>query len=92
MCNIWHTLLLAYVQLVTRLRALADKGHKTFLDSYGAKNEAGLFAVATEEFFDRPIALLEHAPDLYHVLSSYYRQEPAERMYISGLNEQSKGE
>lgn len=75
-----------------RLRALADKGHKTFLDSYGAKNEAEFFAVATEEFFDRPIILLEHAPDLYHVLSSYYRQDPAERMYAASLNEQSKGE
>lgn len=75
-----------------RLRALADKGHKTFLDSYGAKNEAEFFAVATEEFFNRPIILLEHAPDLYHVLSSYYCQEPAERMHAANRNEQSKGE
>jgi hypothetical protein len=63
-----------------RLRGLAEKGHKTFLDSYGAKNEAEFFAVATEEFFDRPIALHEHAPDLYGVLSAYYRQDPAGRV------------
>ena len=63
-----------------RLRSLAEKGHKTFLDAYGAKNEAEFFAVATEEFFDRPLALKEHAPDLYHVLSAYYRQEPAKRV------------
>ncbi len=63
-----------------RLRNLAGKGHKTFLDAYGAKNEAEFFAVATEEFFDRPIALKEHSPALYHVLSSYYRQDPAERV------------
>lgn len=63
-----------------RLRLLADKGHKTFLDSYGAKNEAEFFAVATEEFFDRPLVLQGHAPDLYHVLSAYYRQDPAERV------------
>jgi Mlc titration factor MtfA (ptsG expression regulator) len=62
-----------------RLRRLAGKGHKTFLDDYGATNEAEFFAVATEEFFDRPIALLEHAPDLYRVLSAYYRQDPAMR-------------
>jgi len=63
-----------------RLRGLADKGHKTFLDSYGAKNEAEFFAVATEEFFDRPITIQKHAPDLYHVLSAYYHQDPAERV------------
>jgi Mlc titration factor MtfA (ptsG expression regulator) len=62
-----------------RLRSLAEKGHKTFLDAYGATNEAEFFAVATEEFFDRPLALRKHVPDLYRVLSSYYRQDPAER-------------
>ena len=63
-----------------RLRRLAEKGHKTFLDGYGAKNEAEFFAVATEEFFDRPLGLHEHAPDLYRVLSAYYRQDPAVRV------------
>ena len=69
-----------------RLRGLAEKGHRTFLDSYGAQNEAEFFAVATEEFFDRPLALLLHAPDLYRVLSDYYRQDPAarERRYHEG--------
>ena len=63
-----------------RLRGLAEKGHKTFLEAYGAKNEAEFFAVATEEFFDRPLALQKHVPDLYHVLSAYYRQDPAGRV------------
>jgi len=63
-----------------RLRSLAEKGHTTFLDSYGATNEAEFFAVATEEFFDRPLAIQEHAPDLYHVLRAYYRQDPAGRV------------
>jgi Mlc titration factor MtfA (ptsG expression regulator) len=62
------------------LQRIASKGHKSFLDAYGARNEAEFFAVATEEFFDRPIALHEHAHDLYHILSSYYRQDPAERV------------
>jgi Mlc titration factor MtfA (ptsG expression regulator) len=62
-----------------RLRELAAKGSKTFLDAYGATNEAEFFAVATEEFFDSPLALLKHAPDLYRVLSAYYRQDPAGR-------------
>ena len=63
-----------------RLRRITEKGHKTFLNSYGATNEAEFFAVATEEFFDRPVALKEHSPDLYRVLSSYYNQDPAGRV------------
>jgi Mlc titration factor MtfA (ptsG expression regulator) len=63
-----------------RLRRLAEKGHKTFLDAYGATSEAEFFAVATEEFFDRPLALQKHAPNLYRVLSAYYRQDPAGRV------------
>ncbi len=63
-----------------RLSRLAEKGRKTFLDAYGAKNEAEFFAVATETFFDRPLALQGHAPDLYNVLSAYYRQDPAGRV------------
>lgn len=63
-----------------RLRQLAENGHKTFLDSYGAKNEAEFFAVATEEFFDRPLELKKHAPGLYRVLCDYYQQEPASRV------------
>jgi Mlc titration factor MtfA (ptsG expression regulator) len=35
------------------------------------KNEAEFFAMAAEVFFDRPIALQEHPPDLYRVLSAY---------------------
>jgi Mlc titration factor MtfA (ptsG expression regulator) len=62
-----------------RLRRLAEKGHKTFLDAYGAQDEAEFFAVATEEFFDRPLALQKHAPDLYRVLNAYYRQDTAGR-------------
>jgi MtfA peptidase len=69
-----------------RLRGLAEKGHKTFLDAYGATNEAEFFAVATEEFFDRPLSLQKHSPDLYHVLGAYYRQDPAERMKRGQMN------
>jgi len=63
-----------------RLRHLAESGQRTFIDSYGAKDEAEFFAVATEEFFDRPVSLREDAPDLYRVLSEYYRQDPAGRV------------
>ena len=40
-------------------------------------NEAEFIAVATEEFFDRPIAHQKHYPDLY---SAYYHEDPAGRV------------
>ncbi len=63
-----------------RLKRAAASGRKTFLDAYGATDEAEFFAVATEQFFDQPLPLKERAPDLYRVLREYYRQDPAERM------------
>ena len=63
-----------------RLKHDTDDGRKSFLDAYGATNEAEFFAVATEQFFDEPRLMLEHAPDLYRVLKEYYRQDPAERV------------
>lgn len=62
-----------------RLKRATETGRKTFLDAYGATNEAEFFAVATEQFFDQPLRMKEHAPDLYRVLKEYYRQDPAER-------------
>ncbi len=63
-----------------RLKRDTGKGGKSFLDAYGATNEAEFFAVATEQFFNQPQLMVKHAPDLYHVLRDYYRQDPYERM------------
>ena len=49
------------------------------MNKYGATNPAEFFAVATEHFFDRPHILRERAPELYRILSGFYRQDPAER-------------
>ncbi|MEE9910824.1 MAG: zinc-dependent peptidase [Deltaproteobacteria bacterium] len=63
------------------LRLLKDveKGRRTFLDEYGATDEAEFFAVATEHFFDQPLAMRKSAPELYRVLKGFYRQDPATR-------------
>jgi Mlc titration factor MtfA (ptsG expression regulator) len=50
------------------------------LDPYGATNPAEFFAVATEAFFDVPIALEHHEQMLYEVLRGYYKQDPAARI------------
>lgn len=56
-----------------------QKGKRTFLDEYGATDEAEFFAVATEHFFDQPLMMKKSLPELYRVLKEYYRQDPAER-------------
>jgi Mlc titration factor MtfA (ptsG expression regulator) len=63
-----------------RLMHNTERGKKSFLNAYGATNEAEFFAVATEQFFDQPRLMIEQAPDLYRVLQGYYRQDPAERV------------
>jgi Mlc titration factor MtfA (ptsG expression regulator) len=63
-----------------RLKNDTQMGRESFLDAYGATNEAEFFAVATEQFFDQPQLMIKHAPDLYRVLKEYYRQDPAERV------------
>jgi Mlc titration factor MtfA (ptsG expression regulator)/Flp pilus assembly protein TadD len=60
-----------------RLVGSARRGEATLLDHYGATNRAEFFAVATECFFERPRAMRDRHGELYHVLSDFYRQDPA---------------
>ncbi|HPD56666.1 MAG TPA: zinc-dependent peptidase [Smithellaceae bacterium] len=62
-----------------QLRSDLEKGKPTFLDDYGATDEAEFFAVATEHFFDQPVLMEKHAPEIYRMLKEYYRQDPAKR-------------
>ena len=71
-----------------RLKSEAQRGKKTFMDAYGATNEAEFFAVATEQFFDQPLVMIRHAPELYRVLKEYYRQDPAARVGKNYCNNQ----
>ncbi|MET0343197.1 MAG: M90 family metallopeptidase [Polyangiales bacterium] len=59
------------------LRARTERGEATFIDAYGATNEAEFFAVVTEHFFDQPRSLRSEEPELYDALASFYRQDPA---------------
>ena len=58
------------------LRDADDAGLPTLLDSYGATNPAEFFAVATEAFFEQPVALKAHHPALFAELSGFFRQDP----------------
>ena len=46
---------------------------------YGATNPGEFFAVATEVFFEQSRELAAYEPELYDVLSRFYRQDPAAR-------------
>lgn len=61
------------------LRAAAAGGRATVLDRYGATNPAEFFAVATECFFERAVALRARHAALYECLCDYYQQDPAAR-------------
>ena len=58
------------------LRAAENSGTPTLLDQYGATNPAEFFAVATEAFFERPLALRARHPELFAELSAFFRQDP----------------
>ncbi len=70
-----------------RLTRDALRGRESFLNAYGATNAAEFFAVATEQFFDRPRLLIRQSPDLYRVLREYYQQDPAGRAVRNGCGE-----
>jgi len=51
------------------------------LRAYGAQNPAEFFAVATETFFEKPVALAREAPDLYRALQAFYKVDPRVGMH-----------
>ncbi len=57
----------------------AQRHRPTVLRKYGATNPAEFFAVATEAFFEKPLALRLRHPELYGQLRLYYQQDPAAR-------------
>jgi len=59
------------------LIAAVERGEDTFLDPYAAEDEAEFFAVATEDFFERPVELLGAHPRLYALLQEFYALDPA---------------
>lgn len=49
------------------------------LDPYAARHPAEFFAVASEAFFVLPHPLAQDYPEIYRLLSLYYRQDPMKR-------------
>jgi len=53
---------------------------KSIIDYYGATNPAEFFAVATETFFERPLALKKDHSELFDELKKYYHLDPSSWM------------
>jgi Mlc titration factor MtfA (ptsG expression regulator) len=54
----------------------ASSGRRTLVDTYGIGDPAEFFAVVTESFFERPLALKREDAALYDVVARYYRVDP----------------
>ena len=64
-----------WVDLVRRTIAQMKSTGKSDIDRYGATNEAEFFAVVTEYFFERPLSLQEHHPELFDLLTRMFHPE-----------------
>ena len=67
-----------------RLQKSAESGADSFLDPYGATDPCEFFAVITEAFFTQPSNLKSLHADVYHLLTEYFRQDPAGRVNSDG--------
>ena len=65
----------AWRELVRREMGRAQRGDGV-LRSYAGTAPAELFAVATEQFFERPARLRRHHPELFEALVAFYAQTP----------------
>jgi MtfA peptidase len=59
-----------------RLRQVRHGQLRKVLRAYGGKNEAELFAVAVEAFFERPENLAERDLELFDMLAEYFNLDP----------------
>jgi Mlc titration factor MtfA (ptsG expression regulator) len=62
--------------IADRLRQMRRKRGDKPLRAYAGQNEAELFAVAVEAFFEQPERLSEKDPELYALLAEYLNQDP----------------
>jgi MtfA peptidase len=69
-----------WIEVCTAEYETLRRGEPSVLRPYAGTNPGEFFAVATEVFFTRPLAIEADAPGLYGVLAAYFHQHPAERV------------
>ena len=67
-------------------RSARSRKRKSRIDAYAAESDSEFFAVASEYFFERPEILKSEYPDVYRLLSSFYRQDPSVRLDSKARN------
>ncbi|SFF26048.1 hypothetical protein SAMN04488120_101239 [Fontimonas thermophila] len=63
--------------MTREFRRLQRHRRPPVLDPYGAESPGEFFGVVTEAFFQRGPELRQHHPELYDLLRTYYRLDPA---------------
>jgi len=66
-----------FKQAYDRFERATASNRRTLVDAYGAGDPSEFFAVVTESFFERPLALRREYADLYDVLARYFHVDPA---------------
>jgi hypothetical protein len=69
---------LPWVEIIASRLLKVRAGDRRVLRAYAGTNEAELFAVAVEAFFERPRRLRDKDPELYRMLAEYFHQDPAD--------------
>lgn len=70
--KIWRS----YEELAQREMNLIRTGESDFFRKRGAENEHEFFAVALENFFEKPVPFKAQFPDLYQTLVMLLQQDP----------------
>ena len=75
--NYLHASLLNYWSEHARAeRAKIESGQDHLFRPYAATNDEEFFAIAVENFFERPQEFQDDLPKLYHILSNLLKQDP----------------
>ncbi len=61
-----------------KLVDVLNRGGTSYLDPYAATNRAEFFAVSSEVFWEDPLGLKQHHPELFACLINFYRVDPSE--------------
>jgi Mlc titration factor MtfA (ptsG expression regulator) len=51
------------------------------IDVYAIEDDGEFFAVTSEYFFERPVVLSREYPDVYRLMSAFYKQDPGRRIH-----------
>ncbi|WP_277485126.1 zinc-dependent peptidase [Catalinimonas alkaloidigena] len=74
----------AFQEEAAKLSELIRENKHDFLRSYAATNEKEFFAVAVENFFERPLTFKHKIPRLYSILVLLLNQDPLKIVAYSG--------